>query len=87
MAVTVREAALVPRVLQQAFHLMRSGRPVRYWWIYRSTFRLRKSSLILTCTNRCRSTKPAASRMQIEKAVEMLIQAERPVIVAGGRGN
>lgn len=28
--------------------------------------------------------KPAASRMQIEKAVEMLIQAERPVIVAGG---
>lgn len=27
MAVTVREAALVPRVLQQAFHLMRSGRP------------------------------------------------------------
>ncbi len=27
--------------------------------------------------------KPAASRMQIQKAVEMLIQAERPVIVAG----
>ena len=26
-AVTVREPALVPRVLQQAFHLMRSGRP------------------------------------------------------------
>lgn len=28
--------------------------------------------------------KPAASRKQIEKALEMLIQAERPVIVAGG---
>lgn len=27
MAVTVREAALVPGVLQRAFHLMRSGRP------------------------------------------------------------
>ncbi len=27
MAVTVREPALVPRVFQQAFHLMRSGRP------------------------------------------------------------
>ena len=26
-AVTVREPALVPRVFQQAFHLMRSGRP------------------------------------------------------------
>src|SRR6201989_1508917 len=26
-AVTVREPALVPRVLQQAFHVMRSGRP------------------------------------------------------------
>lgn len=64
MAVTVREAALVPRVLQQAFHLMRSGRPVRYWWIYRSTYRLRKSSLILICMNRCRSTNllPAVCR-------------------------
>lgn len=28
--------------------------------------------------------KPAASRKQIEKALEMLIQSERPVIVAGG---
>jgi tartronate-semialdehyde synthase len=28
-AVTVREPALVPRVFQQAFHLMRSGRPAR----------------------------------------------------------
>ncbi len=28
--------------------------------------------------------KPAASRVQIEKALEMLIQSERPVIVAGG---
>lgn len=27
--------------------------------------------------------KPTASRKQIEKALEMLIQAERPVIVAG----
>lgn len=64
MAVTVREAALVPRVLQQAFHLMRSGRRVRYWWIYRSTYRLRKSSLILICMNRCRSTNllPAVCR-------------------------
>lgn len=63
MAVTVREAALVPRVLQQAFHLVLVVR-VRYWWIYRSTFRLRKSSLILTCTNRCRFTnqQPAVCR-------------------------
>ena len=29
MAVTVREAALLPRVLQQAFHVMRSGRLAR----------------------------------------------------------
>lgn len=60
MAVTVREAALVPRVLQQAVLVDR----VRYWWIYRSTYRLRKSSLILICTNRCRSTNllPAVCR-------------------------
>ncbi len=83
MAVTVREAALVPRVLQQAFHLMRSGRPVRYWWIYRSTFRLRKSSLILICTNAAglqTCCQPYADR----KSCRNVNQAERPVIVAGG---
>ena len=84
MAVTVREAALVPRVLQQAFHLMRSGRPVLCWLIYRLMSGLRKSNSIRICMSRCRyiSQPPAAYRLK--KALEMLIQSERPVIVAGG---
>ncbi len=34
--------------------------------------------------SRCRFYKPAATRRQIEKALEMLNAAERPLIVAGG---
>lgn len=66
MAVTVREAALVPRVLQQAFHLMRSGRPGPYWLIYRLMSRLRKSNSIRICMSRCRyiSQPPAAYRLK-----------------------
>lgn len=66
MAVTVREAALVPRVLQQAFHLMRSGAQVLCWLIYRLMSRLRKSNSIRICMSRCRyiSQPPAAYRLK-----------------------
>ncbi len=66
MAVTVREAALVPRVLQQAFHLMRSGRPVLCWLIYRLMSGLRRSNSIRICMSRCRyiSQPPAAYRLK-----------------------
>ncbi len=62
---------------------MRSGRPGPVLVDYRSTFRLRKSSLILTCTNRCglqTCCQPYADR----KSCRNVNQAERPVIVAGG---
>lgn len=66
MAVTVREAALVPRVLQQAFHLMRSGRRVLCWLIYRLMSRLRRSNSIRICMSRYRyiSQPPAAYRLK-----------------------
>lgn len=66
MAVTVREAALVPRVLQQAFHLMRQAAQVLCWLIYRLMSRLRKSNSIRICMSRCRyiSQPPAEYRLK-----------------------
>ncbi|WP_411371389.1 glyoxylate carboligase [Escherichia coli] len=84
MAVTVREAALVPRVLQQAFHLMRSGRPGPVLVDLPFDVQVAEIEFDPDMYEPLPVYKPAASRMQIEKAVEMLIQAERPVIVAGG---
>lgn len=84
MAVTVREAALVPRVLQQAFHLMRSGRPGPVLVDLPFDVQVAEIEFDPDMYEPLPAYKPAASRMQIEKAVEMLIQAERPVIVAGG---
>ncbi|EEW5853772.1 glyoxylate carboligase [Escherichia coli] len=84
MAVTVREAALVPRVLQQAFHLMRSGRPGPVLVDLPFDVQVAEIEFDPDMYEPLPVYKPAASRMQIEKAVEMLIQAKRPVIVAGG---
>ena len=84
MAVTVREAALVPRVLQQAFHLMRSGRPGPVLVDLPFDVQVAEIEFDPDMYELLPVYKPAASRMQIEKAVEMLIQAERPVIAAGG---
>ncbi|MGD7780724.1 thiamine pyrophosphate-dependent enzyme [Escherichia coli] len=84
MAVTVREAALVPRVLQQAFHLMRSGRPGPVLVDLPFDVQVAEIEFDPDMYEPLPVYKPAASRMQIEKAIEMLLQAERPVIVAGG---
>lgn len=84
MAVTVREAALVPRVLQQAFHLMRSGRPGPVLVDLPFDVQVAEIEFDPDMYEPLPVYKPAASRMQIEKAVEMLLRAERPVIVAGG---
>ncbi|EJN2862821.1 TPA: glyoxylate carboligase [Salmonella enterica subsp. enterica serovar Blockley] len=84
MAVTVREAALVPRVLQQAFHLMRSGRPGPVLVDLPFDVQVAEIEFDPDIYEPLPVYKPAASRVQIEKALEMLIQSERPVIVAGG---
>ena len=83
-AVTVREPALVPRVFQQAFHLMRSGRqgPV----LIDLPFDVQTTEIEFdpdTYTP-LEIYKPKASRAQIEKAVAMLNDSDRPVIISGG---
>jgi tartronate-semialdehyde synthase len=83
-AVTVQEPALVPRAFQQAFHLMRSGRPGPVLIDLPLDVQLAEIEFDDETYEPLSVYKPAASRRQVEKALEMLNAAERPLIVAGG---
>ncbi len=83
-AVTVREPGLVPRVFQQAFHIMRSGRPGPVLIDLPIDVQTAEIEFDIETYEPLPAYKPAASRRQIEKALDMLAAAERPLIVAGG---
>lgn len=83
-AVTVREPALVPRVFQQAFHLMRSGRPGPVLIDLPFDVQMGEIEFDPDTYEPLEVYKPKASRAQIEKALAMFNEAERPLITAGG---
>ena len=83
-AVTVREPALVPRVFQQAFHLMRSGRPGPVLVDLPIDVQLAEIEFDIDTYEPLPVYKPKATRAQIEKALTMLNDAEKPLIVSGG---
>lgn len=83
-AVTVREPGQVPRVFQQAFHLMRSGRPGPVLIDLPFDVQMAEIEFDPDTYEPLAVYKPRASRAQIEKAIAMLDASERPLIVAGG---
>src|SRR6266550_4404709 len=83
-AVTVREPALVPRVFSQAFHIMRSGRPGPVLVDLPFDVQMAEIEFDDETYEPLPVYKPKASRAQIEKALGMLNEAERPLMVAGG---
>ena len=83
-ATTVMEPAQVPRAFQQAFHLMRSGRPGPVLIDLPFDVMMAEIEFDIDTYEPLNVYKPTASRKQIEKALEMLCTAERPLIVAGG---
>ena len=83
-AVTVREPALVPRTFQQAFHLMRSGRPGPVLIDLPIDVQLAEIEFDIDTYEPLPVYKPQATRKQIEAALAMLDAAERPLIVSGG---
>ncbi|AWI31787.1 glyoxylate carboligase [Streptomyces tirandamycinicus] len=83
-ATTVLEAAQVPGVFQQAFHLMRSGRPGPVLIDLPIDVQLTEIEFDPETYEPLQAWKPAATRAQIEKALAFLLEAERPLIVAGG---
>ena len=83
-AVTVREPALVPRTFQQAFHLMRSGRPGPVLIDLPIDVQLAEIEFDIDTYEPLPVYKPQATRKQIEAALALLDAAERPLIVSGG---
>ena len=83
-ATTVLEPAQVPRAFQQAFHLMRSGRPGPVLIDLPFDVQMAEIEFDIETYEPLPVYKPAATRKQIEKALDMLDAAERPLIVAGG---
>ncbi|MFH5229189.1 glyoxylate carboligase [Antrihabitans spumae] len=84
MAMTVLEPAQVPGAFQQAFHLMRSGRPGPVLIDLPIDVQLAEIDFDPDTYEPLPVYKPAASRRQAAKALDMLTASARPLIVAGG---
>ncbi len=83
-SVTVREPALVPMVFQQAFHVMRSGRPGPVLIDLPIDVQMAEIEFDEDTYAPLPVYQPKATRAQAEKAIAMLAATERPLIVAGG---
>ncbi|MGW2326282.1 glyoxylate carboligase [Streptomyces sp. NPDC001700] len=84
MAMTVLEPAQVPGAFQQAFHLMRSGRPGPVLIDLPIDVQMAEIEFDPDTYEPLPIHKPAATRAQIDKAIGLLQAAERPLLVAGG---
>jgi tartronate-semialdehyde synthase len=84
LATTVLEPAQVPGAFQQAFHLMRSSRPGPVLIDLPFDVQMAEIDFDIDAYEPLPVHKPVATRTQIEKALDLLQEAERPLIVAGG---
>ncbi|HET9828066.1 MAG TPA: glyoxylate carboligase [Nocardioidaceae bacterium] len=84
MAVTVLEPAQVPGTFQQAFHLMRSGRPGPVLVDLPVDVQTAEIEFDVETYQPLPVYKPAATRAQVARALDLLASAERPLIVSGG---
>ena len=84
MAMTILEPAQVPGAFQQAFHLMRSGRPGPVLLDLPFDVQMPEIEFDIDTYAPLPVYKPAATKAQASKAIDLLCASERPVIVAGG---
>ncbi|HXP55937.1 MAG TPA: glyoxylate carboligase [Streptosporangiaceae bacterium] len=84
MALTVLEPAQVPGAFAQAFHLMRSGRPGPVLIDLPFDVQRAEIDFDLDTYQPLPVYQPSATRAQIDKALDMMAAAGRPLIVAGG---
>lgn len=84
MAVTVMEPAQVPGTFQKAFQLMREGRPGPVLIDLPIDVQQTEIEFDIDTYEPLPVSRPAASRAQAEKALDLLAASERPLIVAGG---
>jgi tartronate-semialdehyde synthase len=83
-ATPVMEPGQVPRAFQKAFYEMRSGRPGPVLIDLPFDVQMAEIEFDIDAYEPLPLAKPAANRVQAEKALAMLNDAERPLLVAGG---
>ncbi|MGB0682089.1 MAG: glyoxylate carboligase [Magnetovibrionaceae bacterium] len=83
-ATTVLEPAQVPRAFQKAFQLMRSDRPGPVLIDLPIDVQMAEIEFDIDTYEPLPVNKPECTRAQAEKALGMMMAAERPLIVAGG---
>lgn len=83
-AVTVMEPGQVPGTFQRAFQLMREGRPGPVLVDLPIDVQLTEIEFDIDAYEPLHVSRPAATRGQAEKALDLMAGSERPLIVAGG---
>ena len=84
MAMTVLEPAQVPGAFQQAFHLMRSGRPGPVLLDLPFDVQMAEIAFDPDTYEPLPVYRPRATRAQAARVLDLLAAADRPLIVAGG---
>lgn len=84
LAMTVLEPAQVPGAFQQAFQLMRSGRPGPVLIDLPIDVQLAEIEFDIDTYEPLPVVKPRATRAQAAKALDLLTAHERPILIAGG---
>ncbi|WP_129359514.1 MULTISPECIES: glyoxylate carboligase [Micrococcaceae] len=84
MAMTVLEPGQIPGAFQKAFYLMRSGRPGPVLLDLPLDVQQAEIEFDIDLYEPMQASRPAATRAQAEKALDMLFASEHPLIVAGG---
>ncbi|ASK66442.1 glyoxylate carboligase [Brachybacterium avium] len=83
-ASTILEPGLVPGTFAKAFQIMRSARPGPVLLDLPINVQMAEIEFDIDAYEPLPADKPAASRVQIEKVLDLLAGAEKPLIIAGG---
>ncbi|ALE05790.1 glyoxylate carboligase [Arthrobacter sp. ERGS1:01] len=84
MAMTIKEPGQIPGAFQKAFYLMRSGRPGPVLLDLPIDVQMAEIEFDIDAYEPMTPNKPAATRKQAEKALDILLAGAHPLIVAGG---
>lgn len=84
MAKTVLEAGQVPGAFQQAFYLMRAGRPGPVLLDLPIDVQMTEIEFDIDLYEPIPVTRPEASTAQLEAVLDMIEASDKPVLVAGG---
>lgn len=83
-ATTIMEPGQVPGAFQQAFHLMRSGRPGPVLLDLPFDVQMAEIDFDIDTYQPLPIYKPGASEAQAERILDLLESSQRPLIIAGG---